>query len=648
MRSIVWIGEDKLKWRAKIGIENAVPCIFLLEYEKNGIWTALAGPLYPKFEVTSGVRKMDTQRGGDFENRWNAYGDSPLSRPEDVKIAKAEFSSSVCNISRDGIITSADFDGLSMGYFNGGLRISVYEGSNLIRVEAIAKNEEHPSLAYIYRGALTGFAPGELYYRTLNRNFIRELPRGKAGKEDYVRVYARNRVLSMSQENCSVAVFPPPHKFFFPRQLEINLGFNYYRKEEHSITLGVRQNERNNYYDECPNQRCWPCYNAKIGTMQHMAFYMAVSAGSTSQCRELVMQYTHGDRFADVPGYKKMADHFHMAFREYWLQDPNKIQDWEILFQEMGVDIAYLNDFHGGDGHTEDTGETRLRELHEYFEACISHSTESFMIISGEEPNNQIPGHWNIFFPKPVYFSRNRAEGQPFVEQTEHGPYYHLGSSEDITAMLKAENGIMLLPHPRTKASEGCPDVYKEEAFFLDRTFLGVGFRYMPADNSCERLIDGRNEDTWNDINNWCDHPKMILGEVDTYHKSLDYDPYGDFNINYVKLDGRLPRPGDYEPILNAIKAGDVFVSTGEVLIPVCEVHDGIVKAELSWTFPMNFAEVVYSDGQIVNREIISMTDLPPFGSTSLEITFPKGMKWARFAAWDTAGNGAFHQPVFL
>jgi hypothetical protein len=81
---------------------------------------------------------------------------------------------------------------------------------------------------------------------------VRELPRGKAGTEKYVRVYARGRVLTMRQQNGSVAVFPPPHKFFFPRQLEINLAFNYYRKEESAVAQGVRHNERPNYYDNCP------------------------------------------------------------------------------------------------------------------------------------------------------------------------------------------------------------------------------------------------------------------------------------------------------------------------------------------------------------------------------------------------------------
>ena len=646
-RAITWQGEDGRRWRAAVGILKGAPAILSLEYQTGEGYERLAGPLTPQFEVTTGERRPDKVRGKDYENRWNAYGDCPLADEPTVESAQAVFAATECRVATDGAVTTVDFDGLTMGYFTGGVRFSFYEGSNLIRVEALAQNQQ-PSLAYLYRAALAGFAPGMLYYRTLRREFVSELPRGRTGTAQYTRVYARNRVLTCAQPAGSVAVLPPPHAFFFPRQLEINLAFNYYRKEEERLTLGVRHNERHNYYDTCPNQRCWPCYNAKPGTVQHMAFYLAVSAEGAERCREMAMRYTNNDRFRDLPGYKKMVNHFHMAYREYWLQDPRREQDWEKLFKELGVDIAYLNDFHGGDGHPEDTGETRRRELLEYFEACRSHSGPDWLIIPGEEPNNQIPGHWNVLFPHPVLFSRNRAEGQPFVEQTPEGPYYHLGSGEDIRRMLEAEGGVMFVPHPRTKASEGCPDAYRDEPFFQSRRFLGMGFRYMPADLSLQRLIDGRNEDCWNDMNNWSDHPKYITGEVDTYEKNIEYDLYGDFNVNYVQIGDTLPPPDNFAPIVEAYLAGRMFCTTGEVLIKSCEIADGVAVAEIDWTFPMAFAEVVCSDGQQVSREIVRLTDTRPFGSRKLTIPFPKGMKWARFAAWDSAGNGAFHQPVFL
>ena len=71
--------------------------------------------------------------------------------------------------------------------------------------------------------------------------------------------------------------------------------------------------------------------------------------------------------------------------------------------------------------------------------------------------------------------------------------------------------------------------------------------------------------------------------------------------------------------------------------------------ADIEWTFPMEFVEVVYGDGKKTDRKIVSATDLPAFGRHHFEIPFDAtGQKWVRFAAWDSAGNGAFTQPVML
>ena len=44
---------------------------------------------------------------------------------------------------------------------------------------------------------------------------------------------------------------------------------------------------------------------------------------------------------------------------------------------------------------------------------------------------------------------------------------------------------------------------------------------------------------------------------------------------------------------------------------------------------------------------LIPATELPPFGRHRFSIPFnATGQKWVRFAVWDTAGNGAFVQPV--
>jgi hypothetical protein len=149
-------------------------------------------------------------------------------------------------------------------------------------------------------------------------------------------------------------------------------------------------------------------------------------------------------------------------------------------------------------------------------------------------------------------------------------------------------------------------------------------------------------------MNNWAG-PKYLIAEGDTYAKYPDDDTYGQLLVNYVKL-ARLPKFNeDWSPILQAMRRGDFFVTSGEVLLKRFGVEGANVVAEVEWTFPLEFVEVVWGDGEKVDRKIVSMTDRAPFSSEALRIPFnATGKKWVRFAAWDSAGNGAASQPVHL
>src|SRR4029453_19218071 len=95
------------------------------------------------------------------------------------------------------------------------------------------------------------------------------------------------------------------------------------------------------------------------------------------------------------------------------------------------------------------------------------------------------------------------------------------------------------------------------------------------------------------------------------------------------------------------------FVTSGEVLISSYSVEGTgdrrTINAELEWTYPLDFVEVVWGDGKKTDRQIISTTDLPAFGKKRFQIPFDAtGKKWVRFAAWDVATNGAMVQPIKL
>ena len=112
----------------------------------------------------------------------------------------------------------------------------------------------------------------------------------------------------------------------------------------------------------------------------------------------------------------------------------------------------------------------------------------------------------------------------------------------------------------------------------------------------------------------------------------------------------RIPKSAARALAERAIR-GDSFVTSGEVLIPSWEIRgtsdQRTVVADVEWTFPLDMVEIVWGDGVKTDRKVVSAKDLPPFGKHRVEIPFnAAGQAWVRFAAWDSAGNGALSQPT--
>jgi hypothetical protein len=219
----------------------------------------------------------------------------------------------------------------------------------------------------------------------------------------------------------------------------------------------------------------------------------------------------------------------------------------------------------------------------------------------------------------------------------------------------------MWTAHPRTKSSYGFPDRYREQDFYRSDRFLGAAWKAMPADYSHPRL-GLRVLDLMDDMANWGQR-KYVLGEVDVFKVMPEHELYGHMNINYLKLD-RLPRFDEgWQPVLDALRQGRFFVSTGEVLLPEFTVADKEsgqaltlagdtkveVKARLEWTFPPAFAAVVWGDGRAVHRQRVELSAEGAFSTKTLRVPVDlRGAKWVRLEAWDIAANGAFTQPVWI
>ncbi len=694
-----WEGEAGQQLRAEFTIRDGQPVVQELAARANGgQWETLGKDLTPDFEVTTGRRRisrtqrrmlkdqnLDTPEQEDVR-KWNTFWDAPLvtpgggdttdlpRTPDEIKRASVSYKSDTCAVTTGGARESVSFNGLDLGLFSGALQFTVYKGSNLLRQEAIAKTDA-PSVAFIYKAGLKGFALGndtKLVWRDTARQW-QESGLGGAPNARPVNLRARNRLLILDAGAGSLAVFPPPHKFFFARENEVNLGYVYYRKDSgSSFSLGAMQPERGEGYhpwgvtDAEWKRRTgtsrgewdnFALYNAPPGTMQHMAVYYYLNARGGQATQEAVLAYTHNDVFKPVPGFKVLTGHFHMDFNEM-LRDRDNIDyrpPWVSVFRGLGVNILYLGDFHD-DSDPRDPGPKRFAEEKVYFEGAQRVSDKNFLVIPAEEPNAYLGGHWYLMTPKPVYFSH--AEPRPADQQFEendptYGHVYHLGSSDDVLKMVNQEQGIIWTAHPRTKSSEGYPEAYKDKDFFLSDRFIGASWESLPLDLSQKELCEIRCFGTLDDMSNWAPKPKFMIAEGDTYTKWPDDETYPQLTVNYLKLD-RVPLYNEsWAPVVEGIRAGNFFGTTGEILFHNWGIQGTGAKrtytASIEYTFPLDFAELVWSDGAKVDRKIIDLTNTTPFGTKDFKIPFDAtGKKWVRFSVWDSAGDGAFLQPIAL
>jgi hypothetical protein len=688
--TLTWQAERGREARIRLTNDDGTPTIQdLAARSGGGPWSTVVARAVPEFRVVTGLRRMSNQQiaplralGVDITQeivdarKWDAFWDAPLDlsppgkggnppppggiahqpglprRPDEIRRASAVFRVTRCEVKTDGGRIEVSFPGVELGVFRGALQFTVYKGTSLLRVEMIAGTNE-PSVAYKYDAGLRGIAVADgsrLVWRDL-ANLPQEYRFGGRENENAVPLKASNRVIAVEGRSGSLAAFPPPHTFFWTREVETNLGYVWYRKDaDGTFAFGVRQAEREEEERYLAN---FSLYSAPQGSEQRMPMYLFVTADNAPAALEGALAFTRGDRYKPVPGYQVMASHFHMELGERTRAAGSldtKLPDLEAL-RAAGINIVAPTD--------RPAGANRLEILADYYEVARRHSDENFLIMPNEEVSQLLGGHWDLLLSKPIFWTRDRKPGQPLVEtDPTFGKVYRVGSPADVLEMIRRENALIFMPHPRTKGSTGYPDAVKDTEHFRDDRYLGVGWRWgMGLDLSERRLSDFRVLPLLDDMNNWMAStaewsttPKQILAITETYEKHPGDDIYANNPVNYIRLD-RLPSVDDMSPLIDAIHRGDYFVTSGEVLIPSFSLRGTgsrrTITAEIEWTFPLDFVEVVWGDGRTTGRRIIPTTELPPFGRHRFEIPFDAvGQKWVRFAAWDSAGNGALVQPV--
>jgi hypothetical protein len=593
----------------------------------------------PVYRASTGMR-----RGG-----FDQFFDFPPSHREGTRSFLGDFKLTAARAKFEGDRLDISFEGLALGIFHGDIHYFFFPGSTLIQQRAIVSTNE-PDTAFFYDAGIRMTVDEDRrsggtmettanYYDTAGKLQTVRAPHAS----EWNPVAVRYRALSIATGAGSVAVFPPPHRYFMARDYTSNMGYLWYSSWRGNVSLGIRQLPD----DDSP---FYPWMNAPQGTQQELDLFLLVDDRPATAVLDSVLPYTHRDRFIPLEGYKTFAPHWHYAFT---VQAMDHGSDWTPPFKpvlkEMGVNMAMLMDFHG-DGHPGDTGEIRLRELQAYFDACRAQSDADFLLIPSEEMSTYLGGHWGIVFPKPVYWFMKRNTGEPFRStDPKYGTVYRVGDAEDAIALLRAENGYMYQTHPRTKGSTGFPDQIKDSEQLKSSFHLGAGWKAMNTDLSSPRLGE-RAFKTVDDLNNWGLH-KRLIGEVDVFQVDATHELYGHMNVNYLRV-AAVPSFDHWADALAALASGDYFTTTGEILLPRTSLlpsSDQITaKVAATWTFPLRMAEIVWGDGREIHRQTIPLTDTTEFDQREFiwQVRAP-GWKWARLALWDIAGNGVFVPPIW-
>ncbi len=154
-------------------------------------------------------------------------------KSEEITRAEAFYRVTSCDVKTNGARIEVTFPGVQLGVFTGALQYSVFKGSNLIQQDLVASTPK-PWVAYKYTAGLKGLsttAGTRVAWRDIANNW-QDYRFGGAANEQEVPLATTGRVVIAERGAAgSIAAFSPPHTFFWAREIAINLGYNFYKKE---------------------------------------------------------------------------------------------------------------------------------------------------------------------------------------------------------------------------------------------------------------------------------------------------------------------------------------------------------------------------------------------------------------------------------
>lgn len=303
--------------------------------------------------ITVGTRQAPPGRPLEM-SVWNVFFDTPAKRPFQTYTSKLELRRA--RVTSEGHRASVTFGDLTIGPFAGELRFTFYAGSRLLHVEGVVATQENER-AIIYDAGLVGDTAGWRQIAWMDTEGKLERAAARPETEDRPLAVGHRAIIAEGAAG-SIACFPPPHQFQFPRDLTTNLKFVWMGRGHHRSSLpfgfGVRQHPDG-------GGAFVPWFNAPPGTKQRLGVFYLLTRGRAEDALSETLRYTRGDRFTPLPGHITFTSHWHMAIAVAAMAERAAgkselpVPDFVRMFKDMGVQVVHLGEFHG-DGHSNDPG----------------------------------------------------------------------------------------------------------------------------------------------------------------------------------------------------------------------------------------------------------------------------------------------------
>ena len=225
----------------------------------------------------------------------------------------------------------------------------------------------------------------------------------------------------------SVACFPPPHQFFFPRDLTDNLKTVWYGREHRGLDdrfgFGIRQSERG-------GGSFVPWFNAPPGTDQRLGVFYLLSSGNAEQalredpalhprrsvprsCPAITRSPATGTWRPPWPASSKRP-------RAGTPTTPDFVGDvqeaWAWRSSTWPSSTATATRRTPARCACRDAGDVRRVQAPLRRRDPVPARRGGQHRASARPGPGKEAGHWMYLFPKPVYWTMKRAPAQPFVE----------------------------------------------------------------------------------------------------------------------------------------------------------------------------------------------------------------------------------------